>query len=118
GGSRPRGPPEPPRRAGAPRERPPQVPRHPGPDRRRRRGRSAAARGAPPAVSSVVMLNAAGALLDEAVREGHGARPALRTSTGEVSYADLLAQVQRAAAGLRARGGGRGGRGGRGLPCG
>ena len=64
------------------------------------------------------MLNAAGALLDEAVREGHGARPALRTSTGEVSYADLLAQVQRAAAGLRARGMGRGDRVGLLLPDG
>src|SRR4030095_5273493 len=77
-----------------------------------------ACRAAPPAVSSVGMLNAAGALLDEAVREGHGARPALRTSTGEVSYADLLAQVQRAAAGLRARGVGRGDRVGLLLPDG
>lgn len=53
------------------------------------------------------MGNATVRLLDDALREGHGARAALRTSTGEVSYAALLAVVERAAAGLRARGVGR-----------
>ena len=53
------------------------------------------------------MANAVIRLLDDAVREGHGARPALRTPAGEVSYAALLDVVQHAAAGLRARGVGR-----------
>ena len=53
------------------------------------------------------MTNAVIRLLDDAVGEGHGARPALRTPAGEVSYTALLAVVERAAAGLRARGIGR-----------
>ena len=53
------------------------------------------------------MQNATVTLLDDAVRDGHGARPALRTAAGETSYAELLALVERAAAGLRARGVGR-----------
>jgi benzoate-CoA ligase family protein len=50
------------------------------------------------------MMNAATALLDDAVAEGHGLRPALYTPGGAATYADLLALAGRAAAGLRARG--------------
>src|SRR5262249_50883141 len=99
--------PEPGLPVGGARRRAPQVSRDPGPYRRRRCGRAAATRGASSAVSSVVMGNATIYLLDDALREGHGTRPALRTPTGEVSYAALLAVVERAAAGLRARGVGR-----------
>ena len=49
-------------------------------------------------------MNAAAVLLDAAVAEGHGARPALRTPGGIVSYADLLGLAGRVAAGLHSRG--------------
>jgi len=43
-------------------------------------------------------MNAAAALLDEAVANGHGGRPCLRTATGVWSYERLLSSVNRIAA--------------------
>jgi len=42
-------------------------------------------------------LNCATALLDEAIAEGHGDRPALLADAGAVSYCDLLARANRIA---------------------
>jgi benzoate-CoA ligase family protein len=56
------------------------------------------------------MENATCAFLDAAVEEGHGGRLALRTPSGDATYAELLTLVTRAAAALRARGVGRGDR--------
>ncbi len=42
-------------------------------------------------------LNCAAVLLDDAITEGHGDRPALLTDTGPVSYRELLARANRMA---------------------
>ena len=63
-------------------------------------------RGAPAdrRVTPAAVPNATVAFLDAAVEEGQGARRALVTPAGAASYAELLALVERAGAGLRARG--------------
>ena len=53
---------------------------------------------------SAAVPNATVAFLDAAVEDGHGPRRALVTPAGGTSYTELLALVERAAAGLRARG--------------
>jgi benzoate-CoA ligase family protein len=55
-------------------------------------------------VTAAAVPNATVAFLDAAVEEGRGARRALATPAGAASYAELLALVERAAAGLRSRG--------------
>jgi benzoate-CoA ligase family protein len=55
-------------------------------------------------VTPAALPNATVAFLDAAVEEGRGARRALVTPAGAASYAELLALVERAGAGLRARG--------------
>src|SRR5512145_1434399 len=63
-----------------------------------------AGRPVPPSAVQATGMNAAAVLLDAAVAEGHGARPALRTPGGIVSYADLQGLAGRVAAGLHSRG--------------
>jgi benzoate-CoA ligase family protein len=55
-------------------------------------------------VTPAAFPNATVAFLDAAVAEGQGARRALVTPAGAASYAELLALVERAGAGLRSRG--------------
>ena len=49
-------------------------------------------------------LNCATVLLDDAVAEGHGERPAILTGTGDISYRELLARANRIANVLQATG--------------
>ncbi len=49
-------------------------------------------------------LNCATALLDEAVAEGHGERPAILTGAGSINYRELLARANRIANVLQAQG--------------
>ena len=49
-------------------------------------------------------LNCATVLLDDAIAEGHGDRPAILTEAGSISYRELLARANRIANVLRGRG--------------
>ena len=55
-------------------------------------------------MTPAALSNATVEFLDAAVEEGQGARRALVTPAGAATYAELLALVERAGAGLRARG--------------